>query len=112
MRKIARRITLNLIAVFVIIFLFSSVINAGFVISSDLIADNNVLKVLELIESGNAEVNAKDEYGVTALMWAAWYNSRQIIGLLLNMGADANLQDIYGRTALMFAAENDVPLGC
>ena len=52
----------------------------------------------ELCKSGNAQlvetaitnganVNAKDKYGTTALMWAEWYHKTEIVGLLRAYGA-------------------------
>jgi ankyrin repeat protein len=50
-------------------------------------------------------VNAKDVYGMTALMWAA----PQVVPLLLKRGADVRVRDYFDRTALHFAACTDSP---
>jgi len=54
--------------------------------------------------AAGAEVNAKDEDGWTALMWAARMGSNDIVELLLSKGADVNAKDEDGTTALMYAA--------
>jgi ankyrin repeat protein len=67
---------------------------------------------LTLIDFG-AEVNAKDRYGVTALMYAAISGSPEIMERLIKEGADVNAKDIDGRTALVeaLASENSCPPG-
>ena len=49
-----------------------------------------------------AAVNAKNDAGATALMWAV--NDLEITRLLLDRGADPNLRSVDGRTALVLAA--------
>ena len=58
-----------------------------------------------------ARVNTKDDYGMTALMWAAWKNSNpEVVKVLIKAGANVNAKDKYVRTALMWAAfENSNP---
>jgi len=64
--------------------------------------DIDILKVL--IDAG-ADVNARNEFGVTPIMYAAVrYDSQEAIPLLVRAGADVNAADRDGRTALMFAA--------
>ena len=60
--------------------------------------------VKHLIERG-ADVNAKNFYDRTALMYAVEGRYQQIIALLLANGADINAQDKYGSTPLMWAIE-------
>lgn len=66
---------------------------------------------LALIEAG-ADVNAKDSYGVSCLMFSAITGSNELILKLIDKGADVNAQDSYGRSALIEAltTENDIPL--
>jgi len=61
--------------------------------------------ITTLLKAG-AEVNAKDtKYGMTPLLWAAWYNENlEVLTTLLKAGADVNAQDVLGTTALMDAA--------
>lgn len=56
------------------------------------------------IETGQADVNTKDEYGVTALIDASFTGQKEIVELLIIEGADLNAQDNKGDTALMNAA--------
>jgi ankyrin repeat protein len=58
-----------------------------------------------LIEGG-ADVNAKSNSGVTALMVAAAHNSPPMIGLLIEAGADVNAKDNEGKTAQDVAEQN------
>ena len=51
-----------------------------------------------LLERG-ADVNAKSNTGVTALMVAAAHNNPPMIGLLIEAGADINAKDNQGKTA-------------
>lgn len=50
------------------------------------------------------DVNASDENGVTALMWAAGDGHLELVNLLLESGANVNLRDNGGNTALTRAA--------
>lgn len=66
-----------------------------------------------LIESGS-NVNIKNIYNDTALMYIINNNKDNInkkndaIKLLLDAGADVNIQNFFGKTALMCAVENDI----
>lgn len=60
-------------------------------------------RVLVLLASG-AEVNARDEEGSTALMFAALRNDTKMVAALLAAGADSNLRDANGETALLLGA--------
>ena len=51
----------------------------------------------------DAAVNFQDEYGRTALIWAAYYGYSDIVQALITAGADLNIQDNYGDTALKLA---------
>ena len=69
--------------------------------------DGDLAEVERLIEIG-ADVNAQDDYDMTALMWAANEGYTEIVELLIDAGADVNLQDEYGWTALMVAANTEI----
>ena len=58
-----------------------------------------------LLDKG-AELEAKDEYGRTALAIAANNNHVEAMKLLLNKGAELEAKDKDGRTALVVAARN------
>jgi ankyrin repeat protein len=64
-----------------------------------------------LIEAG-AEINARDSYGVSCLMFSAITGSNELIHKLIEKGVEINAQDNYGRSALIEAltTENDIPL--
>jgi ankyrin repeat protein len=63
-------------------------------------------KVKELIAAG-ADVNAKDESGLTPLLWASQGLMGQAsVETLLAAGADANARDAHGRTPLFLVAES------
>jgi len=63
---------------------------------------------LHLINAG-ADVNAKDNYGTTPLIFAAISGSTEIMAALIDKGADVNAKDYMGRTALIevFNSENE-----
>jgi ankyrin repeat protein len=58
-----------------------------------------------LLDRG-ADVNAKSNAGVTALMVAAAHNNPPMIGLLLEAGANVNAKDNQGKTAQDVAEQN------
>jgi ankyrin repeat protein len=66
---------------------------------------------LALIEAG-ADVNARDTYGVTAMMFAAICGSTEVIERLIDAGADVNARDLDGRSVLIevLTTENDIPV--
>jgi predicted component of type VI protein secretion system len=63
-------------------------------------------EVVSLLLEAGADVNAKDDFGMTALMYAG---IPEVIDLLLEAGADVNATDEDDRTALMFAARDNDP---
>ncbi|MBI3378678.1 MAG: ankyrin repeat domain-containing protein [Nitrospirae bacterium] len=69
----------------------------------DAAKNGDIVKVRDLLEKG-ADVNAKDSYGVTALMGAAYEGHTEIVKTLIDRGADVNAKDSWGMTALMYAA--------
>lgn len=58
-----------------------------------------------LIQCG-ADINIKDNYGWTALMYAANYGNYNAIRELIKLGATINIVDKDGRTPLIYAAKN------
>lgn len=69
---------------------------------------SNLEEILASIEAG-ADVNAADEYGVTALMWAAQDERVDIVKTIINAGADVNARNRVGKNALMYACYNPNP---
>ena len=53
-----------------------------------------------------SDVNMKDQYGKTPLIWAALEGHAEIAKELIGANADVNMKDQYGETPLMWAAEN------
>jgi len=68
----------------------------------DYVKLGNVTKVKELIASG-VNLNYQDEYGYTALIWAACYDKPEMVQLLLNSGADKDITDVDAHNALFWA---------
>jgi len=60
--------------------------------------------VAELLLAKGADINAKDDHGFTALMWAVVGGHFHAVKLLLDKGADINAKNNNGQTALMHAA--------
>ena len=56
-------------------------------------------------------MNAKDEDGMTALMYSVWGEASnvEVIRTLLDAGADVNAKDEDGMTALMYSVWEDTP---
>ena len=63
---------------------------------------NEFDKVHDLLKKG-CNVNARDKYGGTALMYAVAAHDEDAIKILLNYDADVNLSDTDGRTALFYS---------
>ena len=66
----------------------------------------NANRVKSLIKQG-ANVNAKDENGWTALMWASMLGHFEIVKILVENGADINVRDKNGFTALTEATRGE-----
>ena len=70
------------------------------------IAKGDIRRVAALIEAG-VDLDAVDEYGMTALMLAVWLTQAVICKLLLDAGADSNICDSLGNSAWNIAAHSD-----
>jgi hypothetical protein len=69
--------------------------------------DAKDLDTLQRLIGRGADVNAQNNNGWTALIWAARYNNILAIRALLAAGADLSIQTNIGNTALMVAAYNN-----
>src|SRR5262245_11343787 len=69
----------------------------------DVVVTGQVAEARTII-SGGADVNAKDQEGVTALMRAASAGRGDMVRLLIASGADANAKTTGGVTAVMMAS--------
>jgi ankyrin repeat protein len=68
------------------------------------VAANDVNLVQALLRSG-ADVNVRDNHGLTPLFEAAWYGYEKVARLLLDDGANVNARGEFGgQTSLHFAA--------
>ena len=65
----------------------------------------NISQLKALLKVKNINVNATDNTGRTALMYAADIGLPETTALLLENGADANAKDKAGQTALMYATQ-------
>ncbi len=66
--------------------------------------DGNIKKIDEVLENG-ANINAIDEYGWTALMWASASGHARAVEFLLNNNADMEIKNkVEGGNALLWAA--------
>lgn len=67
--------------------------------------ENKTMDLMKALRASNtSEVNAFDESGCTALMFAAQAHLVQVVSLLIVYRADVNLADSVGWTPLLFAA--------
>jgi ankyrin repeat protein len=65
------------------------------------------LETINVLFGNNAEVNAINDYGQTALICASRYqNNGSVINIIMAHNPNVNIQDKTGRTALMYAAMN------
>ena len=67
---------------------------------------NPDLDKIRLFISAGADVNAIDNNGRTALIWAAFSGCTEMAKLLISAGADVNIKDNNGETALIWAASS------
>ena len=72
----------------------------------DALRAGDATAVRRLVQA-NTPVDAKDEFGSTALMYAAMYSDVATMRLLLERGANPNQADNAGATALMWAIPDE-----
>ena len=65
------------------------------------------LDTVQILISNGAELNAKDQDGITPLMWASSYGYSDIVKMLIVNGADVNAIDNNGETPLYYAVYNN-----
>ena len=68
---------------------------------------NNCNLAALLIKNG-ADVNAKNNDGVTPLMYATFRNNYEVIKLLIKKGADVNARDYSESTALKYSTNEEM----
>ena len=94
---------------FVITILFFSLMSAFTYASNDTdfieaVPKGNIQSVMALLEKG-ADVNAKNEYGLTALYLASQKGHTEIVKLLLGKRSDVNAKDRNVATASNMASQ-------
>lgn len=67
--------------------------------------EGNSDQVRKLLNAG-AVVDHRDQYGLTALAWAAGLGNEEVVQILLDEGAAVDHQDWHGRLPLSWAAKN------
>jgi ankyrin repeat protein len=68
----------------------------------DAACEGSVIKVRYLLDAG-ADIEAKNKYGITALMYASSKGDEKAVQLLLDAGADVNAKDNWEETAFQYA---------
>jgi ankyrin repeat protein len=68
-------------------------------------ADGGDTAIINALMAKNADVQARDNKGQTALMLAAQNSSAAVVQALIKAGADVNAKDAIGQNALMQAIE-------
>jgi len=67
-------------------------------------AESGDVGTVQSLMSGQADINARDPQGRTALMLAALHDQAAVVSVLLEHGADPNVPDAHGSTPLAAAA--------
>ena len=65
---------------------------------------------LEVLLRAGADVNAENDTGGTALLWAVWskeHGDPEMVGVLLEAGAEIDHRDKFGNSALSLANQNE-----
>jgi ankyrin repeat protein len=62
--------------------------------------------IADLLQEGNADINAAHADGSTALAWAVYWDKTETVHSLLQAGADPDIGNEYGVTPLFLAVEN------
>lgn len=75
---------------------------------NDAAFEGDIIGVTQALKSG-ADVNAVDEGGRTALMFASFNGHSEIVLNLVEAGSDIERRDALGRTALLYAATGPFP---
>jgi len=70
-------------------------------------AEENNIRIIDYIISQRVEINKKDIFGRTALMYAASEGNLQVVIKLIDGGADASIEDKRGYTAANYAEDKD-----
>ncbi|MBQ2125793.1 MAG: ankyrin repeat domain-containing protein, partial [Spirochaetales bacterium] len=70
------------------------------------LCESGTFKEVQAAIRTGVNVNSRNEYGVTPLMFAVEHNEdREVVKILINAGADVNAEDESNKTPLMYASE-------
>jgi ankyrin repeat protein len=69
-------------------------------------AQNNDIKIVKLLIQHKVEVDFRDVWKETALMYAAHFGNKAIVGSMLANGADQNAKDDQGNSVLSATKES------
>jgi len=61
----------------------------------------NIVQAVKRVK--RQEINERDRYGCTALMYAANLGNVELVKALLSRGADKTVKDAHGKTAIEYA---------
>ena len=67
--------------------------------------DIHTVKIL--IEMGNIDLDHQDNFGRTALIWAAKNKRPEIVSMLISAGANIEIEDHHGQTSYMLINADD-----
>lgn len=68
------------------------------------VSNRDINAVTEYIKSGG-DINSKDQWGSTALVWAVHYGYTDIVRILIDAKANVDSKDVNDQTALMKASD-------
>ncbi len=104
MKKLLRKVSVLIPIILVSAFYLVPSPTANQVQSEILLAakEGDYIKLVNSISSG-ADLNSRDEHGLTPLMWAAVQGHSTVAEVLIENGADVNAVNVNGDTALMWA---------
>ena len=97
----------RMLLVFIAVFaLWATVAIAG--VNEDLLeaAKRGDVPAVQRFIADGADVNTKDDNGLTALIAASFNGHKEVVQTLLDQGADVNAKMNDGATASMFAIKN------
>lgn len=66
----------------------------------------NAVSSAEFLITNGADINCKDNQGLTPLHWAVFYNAEEMVKLLLQKGADKTIESKKGKTAWDIAEDD------
>ncbi len=69
-------------------------------------AKNGHREVVQLLLSQGTNIESKDRFSRTPLLWAAQNRYTEVVRLLLSQGADLESKDSFSQTPLLWAAQN------